>query len=392
MKRVFIAGVDGYLGWSLAQYLASQGYTVTGIDNWQRRLSWVPSCGSVSAVPIAEPLERIAAFKEHFGGEQFSCVGDKAYGNVSGYAALCVLLEQFKPDCIVNLAQMPSAPFSMKDFEHANAAYINNMGTTLSVVWAVRDTCPTVPIVTIGTSGEYGTPGIRITEGDIEIAIGGRSATLPFPKVPASLYHATKVSSTVIMERTCTWWNLAATDVMQGVVYGVQHQHMPLDDPRMATRMDFDSYFGTAINRFVVQAIVGHPLTVYGAGTQQRGFLPLRDSMHCIQLLIDNPPEPGKVRIINQYDQVYPIIDLAKTVQAVAGERGIFATIAHLTNPRWEIEKHFYEIEREKLVQLGYKPGGDLASELREMFDVLVPHKDRLKDYESIIDPSVTWA
>lgn len=180
--------------------------------------------------------------------------------------------------------------------------------------------------------------------------------------------------------------------MMQGVVYGVQHQHMPLDDPRMATRMDFDSYFGTAINRFVVQAIVGHPLTVYGAGTQQRGFLPLRDSMHCIQLLIDNPPEPGKVRIINQYDQVYPIIDLAKTVQAVAGERGIFATIAHLTNPRWEIEKHFYEIEREKLVQLGYKPGGDLASELREMFDVLVPHKDRLKDYESIIDPSVTWA
>jgi len=389
-KNVFITGVDGYLGWSLAQYLAAQGYTISGIDDWQRRFSWVPSCGADSAVPISPPQERIQAFKEHFGKQHFEHVGPEAYGNVVRYANLCSILKDFKPDVLVNLAQMPSAPFSMKDFDHANATYINNMGTIMSVLWAIKDVCPHVPVITIGTAGEYGTPGIKITEGDVKIEVDGRSAELPFPKTPASLYHATKVASTVVLERACVWWGLAATDIMQGVVYGVRHEHMP-DDPRMANRMDFDECFGTAINRFVIQAIIGHPLTVYGAGTQKRGFLPLRDSMRCLQLLIDNPPDGGKVRIINQYDQVYSILELAEAVQEVAREFGFDSQIENVVNPRWELEKHFYEMEREKLVQLGYTPKGELKSELRNMFEVLKPHRERLEAFRSSVAPKTTW-
>lgn len=389
-KKVFITGIDGYLGWSLAQYLAAQGYVVSGIDDWQRRNSWVPSCGADSAIPISSPKERVSVFKEHFGNQHFDNVGSDAYGNVARFANLCSILEGFNPDVLVNLAQMPSAPFSMKDFDHANATYINNMGTMLSVLWAIKETCPYVPVITIGTAGEYGTPEIKITEGDIKIEVDGRSAELPFPKTPASFYHSTKVASTVVLERACAWWGLAATDIMQGVVYGVRHEHMP-DDPRMATRMDFDECFGTAINRFVVQAIINHPLTVYGAGTQKRGFLPLRDSMRCLQLLIDNPPEGGKVRIINQYDQVYSILGLAEAVREVAKEFNIEAQIQNVTNPRWELEKHYYEMERKKLVQLGYKPEGHLKDELRDMFEALKPYRQRLEAYRSTVAPKTTW-
>lgn len=391
MKRVFIAGVDGYLGWSLAQYLAAHDYIVSGIDNWKRRNAWVPLCGSDSAVPIASPSDRIAAFKNHFGPEHFTHVGSEGYGNAADYASMCLILERFSPDVVFNLSQMPSAPFSMKDVDHATSTYITNIGTAMAILWAIKDVAPHVPIITIGTAGEYGTPGIKITEGNILIEKDGRNAMLPFPKVPSSLYHASKVAVTVILERTCVWWNLAATDVMQGVVYGIRHEKVPLDDPAMATRMDFDECFGTAINRFVVQAIIGHPLTVYGAGTQRRGFLPLRDSMRCLYLLAENPPEPGKVRIVNQYDKVYSILELAEAVKKVAAEFGIHAEIDHLTNPRWELENHFYEMEREKLVQFGYEPKGQLELELLEMFEGLLQYEDRLKTFEKVVAPTITW-
>lgn len=821
MRKVFIAGVDGYLGWALAQYLAAKGFTVSGIDDCRRRDIWVPSCGSDSAIPIASLKDRIVAFldqygEHHFTGAKVNETTIKGFGNVARYDNLCKVFEEFQPDTIVNLAQMASAPYSMKDFEHANSTYVNNIGTTMAVLWAVKDVCPHVPIITIGTAGEYGTPGIKITEGDVKIELDGRSAELPFPKTPASLYHASKVASTVIYERACTWWNLAATDVMQGVVYGVKHEHMT-SRPEMATRADIDqcfppgvqvtthhgqksiedidtddvvlthkgrflpvtetfendyegdlvhlkmngsknelectpahpllvvtkkngvfsgpewteaktllsekeeleklnlertalfdqvmqlcdehgwggqriathlgrhdlsssilswvkyrslrpvtrqrdarflvygrlsqvedvacidcaeynvhatdgkhnvnhelkrplpekipvdeeflrlagiyladgsnsgyivnfslndsskqaeydfatnycsknlglhimedkgrpgvfsvsskafstmmfdffkagarekeippwvlllpvekqealldgiyacdghngnmleitnrgvahavrlmesrrgyhasvytrtrpedsalpegrvtrketktwtchrnqtptvgmngknsryviwgdlilvriqevsrvpyrgkvynlhvsednSYvantfcvhncFGTALNRFVAQAIMGHPITVYGAGTQRRGFLPLRDSMRCLQLLIENPPEPGKVRIVNQYDQVYSINELAAAVEMVAKEHGICVFIEHITNPRWEIEEHFYEMEREKLVQLGYVPKGDLKTELHQLFEALIPHKERLEKYRAVVNPTVSW-
>ncbi|MHC4298881.1 MAG: NAD-dependent epimerase/dehydratase family protein [Planctomycetota bacterium] len=396
MKKIFIAGVDGYLGWALAQYLAAKGFTVTGLDDCRRRDIWVPSCGSTSAIPIASLADRISVFKEQYGDHQFAFSNPLNFkrndgcGDVANYETLCRVFEAFGPDAIVNLAQMASAPYSMKSFGHAFSTYNNNIGTTMSVLWAVRDTCQHVPIITIGTAGEYGTPGIKITEGDVEIGIEGRTAKLPFPKTPASLYHASKVASTVIYERACAWWNLAATDVMQGVVYGAKHEHMT-DRPEMATRLDFDQCFGTCLQRFVVQTIIGHPLTVYGSGAQQRAFLPLRDSMRCLQLLIENPPEPGKVRIVNQYDQVYSINELALAVECVAKEHGITAFIEHIENPRWEIEDHYYEMERKKLVQLGYEPKGELHTEVHEMFEALLPHKERLEGYRYVINPTVTW-
>lgn len=391
MKRIFIAGVDGYLGWSLAQYLAAQDCVVSGVDNGVRRNEWVPSCGSVSAIPIAQPHKRLEAFKKHFGEDHFPPFARPSWhGHVEDYDEMRGAIERFEPDVFFNLAQMPSAPYSMKNAKYAISTFKNNLGTTLAPLWAIKDVAPETPIITIGTAGEYGTPGIKITEGDIEVEKDGRKAMLPFPKMPSSFYHATKVASTVVLERACSWWGVSATDVMQGVVYGTRHEHMS-DDPDMATRFDFDECFGTAINRFVVQAVIGHPLTVYGAGTQKRGFLPLRDSMRCLQLLAENPPEPGKVRIINQYDQLYTIIELAEAVKKIAAEYDIIAQIDHVTNPRWELEDHFYEMEREKLVELGYQPSGLLDQELRHMFVDLIPHRDHLKTFEHVVAPTVTW-
>lgn len=389
--RIYIVGVDGYLGWSLAQYLAGQGHTVDGIDNLLRRNWWVPSMKSKSVIPIADPDDRLKAFKEHFGDQHFAGKSKTYEGDATDYDLIRAELHSARPHCIVNLAQMPSAPYSMIDYGHCVHTHENNMKTTFTVLWAVKELMPDVPIVTIGSAGEYGTPNVEIAEGSFVLEYKGRKARMPFPRMlPASYYHSAKCAASINIERACTWWGLRATDIMQSIVYGTRHEFMP-DDPAMNTRMDPCEAFGTVLHRFVAQAVIGHPLTVYGEGRQKRGFLPLRDSMRCLKLLIENPPDKGEYRVVNQYDQIYSIEEIAEKVQEVGSEFGLEVKIQRIKNPRSEASEHHYVIERRKLIDLGYEPKGELRSELMLMFQDILPLKERILEIEHVIKPKIGW-
>ena len=282
--KVFIAGVDGYLGWPLAQYLAARGHTLAGVDKFLRR-QWVDEIGSHSALPIASFEDRQQAFFERYGQKILFQEPD-----LQDYSFLKSFLLEFKPDAIVHLAEMPSAPYSMMDQEHAVYTQQNNVVGSLNLLWAIKEACPTAHLVKLGTMGEYGTPNLDIPEGFFEIEYRGRKDKLPFPRQANSFYHLSKVHDSHNTMFACRIWGLSATDIMQGVVFGTQIDEMG-NDSRFLSRLDFDQCFGTAINRFCCQAVIGHPLTIFGTGTQTRGFLPLRDSMQCITLALENPPQ-----------------------------------------------------------------------------------------------------
>jgi len=382
--KVFIAGIDGYLGWALAQYLTEQGHEVAGADKMLRR-EWVEEVGSTSAVPIVSHEERLAGFKERFGKDLDFRVGDLCdYEFVTGF------FEDFKPEAVVHLGQMPSAPYSMMDQKHCVWTQTNNVSNNLNLLWAIKEVVPEAHLVKLGTMGEYGQPNVDIPEGYFEVEYRGRKDRLPFPRQAGSWYHQSKVHDSNNTLFATKIWGLQATDIMQGVVFGTQFPGLG-EDPRLRTRLDFDQCFGTAINRFVCQAVVGHPLTLFGAGTMKRGFLPLRDSMRCLELAIENPGEKGDFRVFNQFAESYSITELADMVKEVGAEMGLDVQIAHYENPRGELEVHYYNPDRENLVELGYEPSLDVKSELRIMMKDLMQYKDRIMEKMDILVPDIRW-
>jgi UDP-sulfoquinovose synthase len=382
--RVFIAGVDGYLGWPLAQHLAARGHTVAGADLFLRR-QWVEEVGGESAIPIVSNAERLAAFREHWSHPLEFRAGD-----LCDYAIVRECFETFRPDAIVHLGEMPSAPYSMMDVAHATFTQTNNLVGTMNMLFAMRDLVPDAHLVKLGTMGEYGTPNVDIPEGMFEIEYRGRKDTLPFPRQPGSWYHLSKVHDSANTLFACRVWGLRSTDVMQGVVYGTRTGTMP-DDPRCHTRLDFDQCFGTALNRFCCQAIIGDPITPYGKGGQKRGFIPLRDSIQCLTLAIEHPPQRGEYRVFNQFEEVYDVTSLARRVQAVAREVGIEATIANLENPRTEMEEHYYNPDHQHLLDLGYQPTHDMAAELRVVLTDLLPQRERIAARRALLRPDIRW-
>ncbi|MFN8563104.1 MAG: NAD-dependent epimerase/dehydratase family protein [Anaerolineae bacterium] len=382
--KVFIAGIDGYLGWALAQHLTARGHEVAGNDLFLRR-QWVEEVGSQSAIPIAGIDERLAAFRARFGKDLNFRQGDLLdYDFLRGYLA------DFQPDAIVHLAEMPSAPYSMIDQAHAAFTQQNNVIGSLNMLWAMREVCPKAHLVKLGTMGEYGTPNVDIPEGFFEVEYRGRKETLPFPRQPGSFYHLTKVHDTHNTIFACKIWGLAATDIMQGVVFGTRIDAMG-DDPRLRSRLDFDQCFGTAINRFCCQAVIGHPLTLYGRGGQTRGFLPLRDSMQCLTIAIENPPQPGEYRVFNQFEECYTIEELAHKVREAAVAVGLTVEIEHIDNPRTEKEEHYYNPDRQHLLDLGYQPTHDVVAEMRIMLRDLLPHRERILARRDILIPDIRW-
>lgn len=383
--RVLIAGIDGYLGWALSQHLASLGHTVGGIDRFLRR-EWVTEVGGISALPIASWEERHAAFTARFGYEMpFAAI------DMLDFTALSAFITDFKPDAVVHFAEMPSAPYSMIDAAHSAFTQQNNVIGSLNLLWVIHNVCPDAHLIKLGTMGEYGTPDIDIPEGFFEVEYRGRRDTLPFPRQAGSFYHWSKVHDSNNTMFACKTWGLKATDVMQGVVYGLHIDAMKIGDRRMATRLDFDTCFGTAINRFVCQAIIGHPLTVYGEGKQKRGFLPLQDSMACITLMIENPPAIGEYRVFNQFEETYSIIELAEIVRDEANLLGMNARIQHYENPRTERSEHYYNPDRHRLVELGYRPRGQIRPEIARMLTELAPHRSRIEAYADILIPQIRW-
>lgn len=383
--RVFIAGVDGYLGWTLAQYLTARGHLVGGCDNHNRR-KWVEWEGSQSATPILNTPQRLVAFRDHY-GEGLLYAGT----DLTHYNATREILRKFKPDAIVHLGEMPSAPFSMIDAQHAVLTHANNLTGTLNILFAMREVCPEAQLVKLGTMGEYGTPNVDIPEGFFDIEYRGRRDTLPFPSQPGSFYHCTKVHDSVNIRLACNIWGLCSTDIMQGVVYGTRIDEMR-DNDALLTRFDFDQCFGTIINRFCASAVVGEPLTLYGVGHQRRGFLPLRDSMQCLTIAIENPPQAGEYRVFNQFEETYNLTVLAERVKAAGEELGLGVQINNYENPRVEAEEHYYQPDHQHLLDLGYKPTHDMMGELRTMLKDLTKHRDRIQAKRNQLVPDIRWS
>ena len=278
----------------------------------------------------------------------------------------------------------------MIDVHHAIFTQTNNIIGTLVTVYAIKEVVPECHLVKLGTMGEYGTPNVDIPEGFFEIEYRGRKDRMMFPRKAGSWYHQTKVHDTNNVEMACRIWGLRSTDIMQGVVYGTRIDEMG-EDERLLTRFDFDQSFGTAINRFCAQAVVGLPLTPFGKGLQRRGFLPLRDSMQCLTLALENPPEAGEYRTFNQFEEVYQIAELARKVQCIGNEMGLDVKINHVENPRVEEEEHYYNPDHQHLLDLGYKPTHDMDAELRIVLKDLMKYRERIEARKEAQFPDIRW-
>ena len=381
--RVFIAGVDGYLGWSLAQYLAARGHEVGGADAFLRR-QWVEEMGSWSATPVFEMDERLHAFKKRYDQDFRFWEGD-----LTDSEFVDEIFRDFKPEAVVHLGECPSAPYSMVDVQHATFVQVNNVVGTFNLLGAIKEHTPEAHLVKLGTMGEYGTPSVDIPEGFFEIEYRGRRDRLPFPRQAGSWYHWGKVHGSNNVMFACKLWGLRATDIMQGVVFGTRIDEMNSDE--LLTRVDFDQAFGTAVNRFCCQAVIGHPLTPFGKGHQRRGFIPLRDSMQCLTLALENPPSGPEYRVFNQFAEIYDVTELALKVQKVASDLGLDPVVRNLNNPRAELEEHYYNPDHKHLFDLGYEPSHDVEAELSIMLEDLLKHGDRIEVKREALIPDVRW-
>lgn len=395
--RVLILGSDGYIGWPLTLHLLKKGHEVACLDSCVRR-ERVRKCGSNSLTPIYLPSRRrsiLRGFPNYIDEQMNISLG------TSQSFIIRNILRELKPNTIIHLAEQPSAPWSMISSEKASETQFENVIGTLHLLWAMKEVCPEAHLIKLGTMGEYGTPDCDIPEGKIprycldsykEPAADGfqyecSMKGLPFPKSPNSFYHLSKVHDTHNIIFACKNWNLRSTDIMQGIVFGVKVTDNEAE--RELTRFDYDQYFGTVINRFCAQAIIEHPLTIYGSGYQTRGFLPLKDSIQCLTLAIENPPELGEYRTLNQFENTYSINKLADIVVTIAKELGLNIGISHLKNPRNESERHYYEPIHQKLFDMGYKPTTEIDIEIFNLIRDLLPYKDRI--IKDVILPTTNW-
>jgi UDP-sulfoquinovose synthase len=380
--RMIVIGGDGYLGWPQAMYLSARGHEVAIIDNLARR-NWDLECNTASLIPICSLSERIAAWQE-LGGKPIAL----HQGDITDYDFVAGAIEQWRPEAIVHYGEQRSAPYSMIDREHAVFTQINNVAGTLNIIYAIKAHVPNCHLIKLGTMGEYGTPNIDIEEGFIEIEHNGRKDTLPYPKQPGSFYHLSKVHDSHNLAFACKTWGIRATDLHQGVVYGLETEETARD-PRLTTRFDYDAVFGTVLNRYCVEALIGHPLTVYGQGGQTRGFLDIRDTMRCIELAMLHPARAGEYRVFNQFTEQFSVADLAIKVRDAAAQCGLAVVIAHLDNPRVEAQTHYYNAKHTKLRDLGLTPHYLSRTLVESIFKRLLPHRERIRP--AVLEPLVSW-
>jgi UDP-sulfoquinovose synthase len=380
--RILILGGDGYLGWPTAMRFSARGHDVFVVDNFARR-RWHHEHGTDSLTPITGLADRIDTWREVTGKEIHALVG-----NIEDGEFLDRVVAEVLPDAVVHYGEQPSAPYSMISRRHAVETQQTNVIGNLNLLFSIRDRVPDCHLVKLGTMGEYGTPNIDIEEGFIEITHKGRTDVLPFPKMPGSLYHLSKVHDSHNIHFACRIWGLRATDLNQGVVYGIETEETALDD-RLCTRFDYDEIFGTALNRFCVQAVIGHPLTVYGKGGQTRGFLNIRDTLQCVELAVTNPAHGGEFRVFNQFTEQFTVLELAELAQRAGAELGYEVDIEHFDNPRVEQEEHYYNATNTKLRELGLKPHYLGEELLRSMLATIERHRDRV--ISRAIAPKTQW-
>ncbi len=380
--RILILGGDGYLGWPTALRFSARGHEVSVVDNFSRR-RWHHEQSTDSLTPIMPLAERIEAWRELSGNSIHAYIG-----NIEDGEFIDGVVVDTEPEAIVHYGEQPSAPFSMISRKHAVDTQYTNVIGTLNLLFSIRDRVPDCHLVKLGTMGEYGTPNIDIEEGFIEIEHNGRRDVLPYPKLPGSLYHLSKVHDSHNIHFACRVWGLRSTDLNQGVVYGISTDETDIDQ-RLTTRFDYDEVFGTALNRFCVQAVIGRPLTVYGSGGQTRGFLNIRDTLQCVELAVGNPPDEGEYRVFNQFTEQFSVNELAQIVKRAGEQLGHEVAIENMPNPRVELEEHYYNARNTKLRDLGLQPhllGEELV---QSMLATIERHKGRV--IERAIAPRTRW-
>jgi UDP-sulfoquinovose synthase len=380
--RICVLGGDGYCGWATALYLSKKGHEVAIVDNFLRR-QWDHELGVQTLTPIQPLADRLRVWQELTGNVIESFAGD-----VTDYDFLASVIESFRPQAVVHFAEQRAAPYSMIDRKHAVFTQVNNVVGTLNLLFAIQELAPDCHIIKLGTMGEYGTPNIDIEEGYLKIEHNGRSDVLPFPKQPGSFYHLSKVHDSHNMMFACKIWGLRATDLNQGVVYGTVTDETNMHEA-LINRFDYDEIFGTVLNRFCIQAAVGHPLTVYGTGGQTRGFLDIRDTVRCIEIACHNPANPGECRVFNQFTEQFSVLDLANMVKTAASEMGLPVEIEHMPTPRVEAEQHYYNAKHSKLVDLGLRPHFLSDSLLDSLMNIAMKYQDRVD--RSLFVPQVNW-
>ena len=380
--RILVLGGDGYCGWPTALYLCKRGHEIAIGDSFVRR-SWDRELGTESLTPIRPLAERLRTWQGLTGRQIESYVGD-----ILDYEFLARAIQEFEPDAVVHLAEQRSAPYSMIDRQHAIFTQKNNVVGTLNLLFAIKEFAPDCHLVKLGTMGEYGTPNIDIEEGYIRIQHNGREDVLPFPKQPGSFYHLSKVHDSHNIHFCCKIWGIRATDLNQGVVYGTVTDETAMDEA-LVNRFDYDEVFGTALNRFCVQAAIEHPLTVYGKGGQTRGFLDIRDTVRCIELACLNPARRGEFRVFNQFTEQFSVLQLAELVRISGNRLGLNVAIDHLPDPRVEAEEHYYNARHTKLTELGLKPHLLSESLLDSLVNIAMQNRDRVE--ASLLLPRVNW-
>ena len=380
--NILILGGDGYLGWPTAMHFASLGHNVCVIDNYMRR--------NIAQSTSSEPLffvpnlnDRAEIFKSVTGKHISVIIGD-----CTDYRLLTNTIKDFSPDTVVHYAEQPSAPYSMTNYESAHLTLNNNLNTTFNLIWAVMENAPDCHIVKLGTMGEYGTPNIDIEEGWIDIKHKGREDRFLYPRQAGSMYHTSKIMDTDLMWFGCRMWGLKVTDLMQGPVYGMETEESKIDD-RLKTIFNHDELFGTIVNRFITQAVIGYPLTVYGKGGQTRGYLNIKDTLQCVHIAEQNSAKSGELKIYNQIMETFTVNQLAKLTQEAGQELGYNVQIENIKNPRVELEEHYYNPKYQGLLELGVKPHYLTIESMKEMFSMVTPYKDQIKD--NVIFKGVQW-
>lgn len=371
--RILVLGGDGYLGWPTAMHLSAHGHDIAVVDNYLRRKMCLEE-GVAPLFPVPDLIQRCALWEELTGRKVMVNIGD-----LREWDFISEVFQAFQPEAVVHYAEQPSAPYSMLNRRAANLTLSNNISVTANVIFAVREFCPDAQIIKIGTMGEYGTPNIDIEEGWLEVEHKGRREKFLYPRQASSLYHTTKVMDTDLLWFYVRTWGLRVTDLMQGPVYGIFTEESG-DNQELMPFFNYDELFGTVLNRFVVQAVAGYPLTVYGKGSQTRGYLNIKDTLQCVRLSLEKPAEKGELRIFNQFTETFSVNELAEKVVRVGRRVGLDVQVRSLPNPRKEAEEHYYSPVHAGLLEIGLEPSYLGDDVLEQMMKLVHFYRDNIRE------------
>jgi UDP-sulfoquinovose synthase len=395
MSHVLILGGDGYIGWPTAMYFSNLGYKVTVVDNYFRRNACKEQDVSM-LYPVPDLIDRAKIWYEKTGKEIKVVIGNlvqpeiirRLFDGKMEYDWCINTKFSGTPETVIHYAEQPSAPYSLMNYKYADKTLTNNLRVTNNLMWALRDFSRDTHLIKIGTMGEYGTPNIDIEEGWIEIEHKGRKDKFLYPRQANSVYHTTKIMDTDLLWLGVRLWNLKVTDLMQGPVYGIETEETKIDN-RLNTIFNYDEIFGTVINRFITQAVIGHPLTIYGKGGQTRGYLNLKDTLQCVHKSSLSPPKQAELRIFNQIVEIFSVNQLAEKISQIGTDRNHKVKINHLENPRKEMEQHYYNPVFHGLLEIGVKPNYLSDKVLNGIFKIVEQYKENIR--ENVIFKGIKW-